>query len=336
MSAARINAGGRRSGRIALTWGDPAGIGPETTLKALAELDRSDRARVTLFGSIEYMRWLRDRFSIDLEFALPSESGLRPDALQVDSIGAIDFAESDFGRADHRFGAAALAALDKAVIAALDGRADLLVTAPLSKGSVADKNFMGHTEYLRDKVGAKRSVMMFWGAELSVALVTTHISLRSVFGELSIERIVQTIEMSAEALKKFGFSRARIAVAGLNPHASEGGRFGDEEERIIIPAIERSRSLGLDVSGPYPADTLFTKSRRAGYDLAIAHYHDQGLIALKALSFGETINVTLGLPFLRFSVDHGTAFDIAGSGKADHAPMAHSLRSALAIVKARR
>jgi 4-hydroxythreonine-4-phosphate dehydrogenase len=224
------------------------------------------------------------------------------------------------GRLDPANGAAVLALIDRAVDGCLAGEFCAVVTAPVQKSLLIEAGFAftGHTEYIAARTHAPLPVMMLVAAELRVALATTHLPLRAVSDALNTPGLLQTLQILSADLRRFwAIERARIAVCGLNPHAGEGGHLGDEEQRIISPAIERARALGLDVHGPLPADTLFVPRHLAGYDAVLAMYHDQGLPVLKHAGFGAAVNVTLGLPIVRTSVDHGTALDLAGTGRAD-------------------
>jgi 4-hydroxythreonine-4-phosphate dehydrogenase len=232
------------------------------------------------------------------------------------------------GRLDPRNAVHVLALLDRAIDGALAGRYDALVTAPVHKGVINDAGvpFTGHTEYLAARSGAAQVVMMLVGGGLRVALATTHLPLARVPAALTAELLDAVIGvLDADLRQRFGIERPRIGVAGLNPHAGEGGHLGREEIELITPALERARARGIDLAGPLPADTLFVPAIARGFDAQLAMYHDQGLGPLKVASFGQGVNVTLGLPFVRTSVDHGTALDLAGTGRADAA----SLRAAL-------
>jgi 4-hydroxythreonine-4-phosphate dehydrogenase len=224
------------------------------------------------------------------------------------------------GTLDRANGAAVLALIDRAVDGCLSGEFSAMVTAPVQKSLIIEAGFafMGHTEYIAARTHAPLPVMLLVAADLRVALATTHLPLRAVSAALSTPGLLQVLQIMAADLRRFwGIERARIAVCGLNPHAGEGGHLGDEEQRIISPAIAAARALGLEVHGPFPADTLFVPRHLAGYDAVLAMYHDQGLPVLKHAGFGEAVNVTLGLPIVRTSVDHGTALDLAGTGRAE-------------------
>jgi 4-hydroxythreonine-4-phosphate dehydrogenase len=234
------------------------------------------------------------------------------------------------GRLDARNVPYVLELIDRAVDLCLAGEMAAMVTAPVQKSLIADAGvpFSGHTEYIAARSGAPLPVMMLTAGSLRVALATTHLPLRAVSAALSAALLLQTLQVLSHDLRRwFGLSAPRIAVCGLNPHAGEGGHLGDEELRIIAPAIAQARAEGLAVEGPLPADTVFVPSHLAAYDVVLAMYHDQGLPVLKHAGFGQAVNVTLGLPIVRTSVDHGTALDLAGSGRAD----AGSLMSALEL-----
>jgi 4-hydroxythreonine-4-phosphate dehydrogenase len=268
--------------RIAITVGDPSGIGPEVAAKAAAD------ARV--LAACE-----------PVVYAPPDAARFVPGVLS---------------------GAAGRAAYDvivRAVADAMDGTVQAVATAPVNKEAfrLAGLQWAGHTDLLAHLTGARRVAMMFYSDRLLVVLATVHIPLAEVPAALTQEHLQATIALTAEAVPRFTKVPPRIAVAGLNPHAGEHGLFGGEEERAIAPAIAACRARGIDVSGPYPADTLFVRATRGEFDVVVACYHDQGLIPVKLIAFGQAVNVTLGLPIVRTSVDHGTAFDIAGKGVAD-------------------
>ena len=270
---------------IAITVGDPAGVGPEIARKAAAS------RRVTACCSpVIYGPW-RDE----------------------------DLAAFPPGRATSEGGAAAYQAIETAVRDALAKKVDAIATAPLSKEglALAGHPWKGHTDLLAHLTGAPRVAMMFWSPRLRVVLATVHIPLAEVPSALTAERLRDAVQLAQLEMPRFGVPAPRIGVAALNPHAGEGGLIGSEEEDVMRPAIAALRGEGIDVSGPFPADTLFVRAARGDFDLIVAAYHDQGLIPVKLLGFGTAVNVTLGLPIIRTSVDHGTAYDIAGKNQAD-------------------
>jgi 4-hydroxythreonine-4-phosphate dehydrogenase len=268
--------------RVALTAGDPAGIGPEIAARACTDRRVLDVCEPVLFGPA-------DRRS----FAPGELSG--------------------------EAGRAAYDAIVRAVDAAMSRRVDAIATAPINKEALrlAGLPWNGHTDLLAHLTGAPHVAMMFHSEALRVVLATVHIALAEVPRALTSGSLQATIDLTAREMPRFGIARPRIAVAGLNPHAGEHGLFGAEERTAIAPAVEACRARGVDVSGPFPADTLFVRARRGEFDVVVACYHDQGLIPVKLVAFGQAVNVTLGLPIIRTSVDHGTAFDIAGKGVAD-------------------
>jgi 4-hydroxythreonine-4-phosphate dehydrogenase len=292
---------------VAISMGDALGIGPEVVVAALRDERVRARVRPVVYGEREVLlRAARLR-------SVPFEA-------RVEEVGAhsIDAAQA---------GAAALACVDGAARAALAGAAQAICTAPLSKERVAlrAKGFAGHTERLAELASA-RVAMMLAGPRLRVVLATNHLALRDVPLRLTLGQIAFVAQLASESLRdRFGIPKPRIAVLGLNPHAGDGGIFGDEEARIIAPAIAQARAQGVDATGPWPADGLFPRAVRGDFDAVVALYHDQGLIPAKLLDFRETVNVTLGLPFVRTSPDHGTADDIAWKGKADEQPMVAAL-----------
>lgn len=229
-----------------------------------------------------------------------------------------------------------LGLLDRALAGARAGEFDALVTAPVQKSLISEAGvpFTGHTEYLAERLGCTRPVMMLVAGSLRVALATTHLPLRAVSAALSVEGLGETLTVLDHDLRRlWGLARPRIAVCGLNPHAGEGGHLGDEELRVIGPAIEAARSRGVDASGPLPADTVFVPRTLARFDAVLAMYHDQGLPVLKHAGFGHAVNITLGLPIVRTSVDHGTALDLAGTGQADAGSLDAAVELAFEIVR---
>jgi 4-hydroxythreonine-4-phosphate dehydrogenase len=268
--------------RIAITAGDPAGIGPEIAERAAADSGVRTLCEPLVYGA-------------------PPGAIFAPGRLSADA------------------GRAAYENIVRAVQAAQAGEVDAVATAPVNKAAfrLAGVPWTGHTDLLAHLTGARDVAMMFYSAPLRVVLATVHLPLAEVPRALTIAAMESAIALTARELPRFGFVRPRIAVAGLNPHAGEHGLFGTEEETAIAPAIATCRSRGIDVDGPYPGDTVFVRAQRGEFDAVVACYHDQGLIPVKLVAFGEAVNVTLGLPIIRTSVDHGTAFDIAGKGVAD-------------------
>jgi 4-phospho-D-threonate 3-dehydrogenase / 4-phospho-D-erythronate 3-dehydrogenase len=299
--------------RLIITAGDPAGIGPEVTVRALAQPEVRGVAEIAVAGDLDDLRDTADRLG------LPTPSKIEP---------AGDARRVRLGRLSAHGGAAAVAAIKRAVQLILAGQYDALVTAPINKEALklAGFSWPGHTEMLADLSGASEVRMLLLTDRLKVVHVTTHRSLRSAIEAATRDRILRTIEMSHQGARQLGYERPQIGVAGLNPHAGEGGLFGDEEAREIRPAVNDARAAGIDASGPWPPDTLFWRAGRGEFDLVVAMYHDQGHIPVKLAGFDEGVNVTLGLPFPRASVDHGTAFDIAGKGIARWQSMAAAIR----------
>ena len=318
---------------IGVTLGDPCGIGAEVVLKALADPEVRSLARFILYGSGDVLEAAADAAALrPFWFRIA-----RGEPLRVDSgVVLVDLEEYAAGfwvnaRPTAEGGKASLRYVDEAVNAAKNGVIDAIVTGPIHKVSwkLAGCRFPGHTEKIADAFNTKRFTMAFVGGDLRVALASAHLGLFELRNHFTIGLVFQPIDLLHEALQRwFGIEHPRLAVAGLNPHAGEQGQFGDEETRVIEPAIQMARNVGIDVEGPFPADTLFTPRRRARYDGIVAMYHDQGLIPVKLLAFGTAVNVTLGLPIIRTSVDHGTAFDIAGTNAADPGSMKAAIRLA--------
>jgi 4-hydroxythreonine-4-phosphate dehydrogenase len=290
--------------------GEPSGIGPEVAAKAWSALEGNCNGR-----------------------------GLRLVGDSTAFRAHADIHDEAFWPANHsQNGNAVVAAIETAVRAALAGIAGAIVTAPIEKSKLLDAGFpfAGHTEYLAKLTGTSRAVMMLAGADLRVVPLTIHIPVANVPGSISREAIIETAEIVLAALKcDFALERPRLAVSGLNPHAGESGKLGSEEIRIIRPAVQELRDRGHLVEGPLPADTMFHAEARSHYDAALCMYHDQALIPIKTLAFWEGVNVTLGLPIVRTSPDHGTAPDIAGQNKADPRSMIAAIRTAAAIADAR-
>jgi 4-hydroxythreonine-4-phosphate dehydrogenase len=295
--------------RVAITMGDPAGVGPELCLRLL----RDDRVRAVCEPVVVGDLGVLNRVATQLDWPPPATAG-------VIDRGAIDASSVRPGAVSAPCGQAAYEYVTFAIDAALAGRFDAIATGPLNKEALhaAAIPFPGHTEILASRTGAPRHCMMLTSEAITCSLVTVHVGYAAVPPLLTIESIRDTIELTAAAMRRIRGRAPRLLVCGLNPHAGEHGLFGaGEEERIIAPAIEAARAAGIDVSGPLPPDTAFLPKYRANCDAYVCMYHDQGLIPLKALAFEEAVNVTLGLPIVRTSVDHGTAFDIAWKGVAD-------------------
>lgn len=318
---------------IGITMGDPAGIGAEVIVKALGDPDLRALGRFVIYGMEESLAAAADAACIaPFWFTHPHDEPLRVDS----GVVVMDYPEYAAGywlvaRPTELGGKASIEFLDSAVAAARSGEIDAIVTGPINKLSWKDAGCRhpGHTEKLAEACHTKRVTMAFVGGGLRVALASTHVGMFELRNKFTIGLVFQPIDQLHNALVNwFGIERPRIAVAGLNPHAGEGCRFGDEEHRVIEPAIQMARNAGMYVEGPFPGDTLFIPRRRSKYDGIVAMYHDQGLIPVKMLAFDTAVNVTLGLPIIRTSVDHGTAFDIAGSNQADPGSMVEAVRLA--------
>lgn len=315
---------------IAVSMGDPAGIGPEIILKSA--LSTAHLCRLLVLGDLASLVDAARRLDLPvtlipwtLDSSYPATAGVLP-VLELSSLAA---SERVPGRPSPAGGEASYRYVETGVQLALHGEIHGLVTAPISKAMwhAAGRMYPGHTELLADLTQTPEVRMMLAGSRLRVILVTTHLALARVPTVLTSANIWQTIDLTVKHLRRFhGMVRPRLAVAGLNPHAGENGAFGDEEERIVAPAIKQAQAQGLAVDGPFPADTVFVRAVRGDFDGVICLYHDQGLIPLKLLSWEDGVNITIGLPIVRTSPDHGAAFDIAGQGKADP----RSLQAAIA------
>lgn len=318
---------------IAYTCGEPAGIGPDLAI-ALAAQTLPCRLRV--LGNLDVLSARASQLGKTVQFielgqtdATPSHT---PGRLAVQSFPLA--APVTAGRLDARNGAHVLSLLDAALLGCMNGNYAGMVTGPVQKSVINDAGipFSGHTEYLAEKSGTGKVVMMLTGGGLRVALATTHLPLKDVAGAISRDSLEEVIAiLHRDLVDKFGIAKPRIAVCGLNPHAGESGHLGREEIEIIEPALDKLRAQDMDLIGPLPADTLFAQLRKQPADAVLAMYHDQGLPVLKFASFGEGINVTLGLPFIRTSVDHGTALELAGSGKAETGSLLAAIQLAIEL-----
>ena len=320
---------------LALTAGEPAGIGPDLCI-ALSQ--RALPCRLSVLGDIEVLRARAIQLGIELDF-------ITGDAIPVHQSGGLHVRHIPVavpvtaGVLDIHNSARVLALLDAGLSGCLNGSYHALVTAPVHKGIINDAGFAftGHTEYLADHSGTRKVVMMLAGGGLRVALATTHLPLREVADTITPALLDEVIRiLHADLQAKFGIDRPRILVAGLNPHAGESGHLGREEIDIIEPALAHLRGEGMDLVGPLPADTLFSRIRHEPCDAVLAMYHDQGLPVLKYASFGAGVNITLGLPFIRTSVDHGTALDLAGTGRAEVGSLIAAIEMALQMVNSAR
>ncbi len=329
---------------IGITMGEPGGVGPEVVVKALADPEVRKLARFVVYGLNELMAYAADLAELDSFWHRLQHDSPRAEYDLVHDVVVLDYDEYSILNVrdpgpSKRGGQASMRFLDDAIAATRrpleEGGIDAIVTAPICKESwqLAGFRFPGHTELLQNRSKAKRVAMMFRAqtdtVDLNVVLATIHVPLMELRNLLTIGSVFDPIDLGHAALRRMGIEKPRIAVCGLNPHAGENGQFGEEEERVIAPAIEMARALGMDVHGPFPADTLFTPARRKKYDLIVAMYHDQGLIPVKMLAFDDAVNVTLGLPLIRTSVDHGTAFDIVGKNKANANSMKAAIRLAV-------
>lgn len=313
---------------IGITMGDAAGIGPEIVLKALANEEVKTACRCVIIGDAVFLRRTSKDLGLDLRFAVFEPAG----GASGIEIFDVDNLRSDFriGTDNGVSGKASAQYIEEAVKMWNDGRIDAICTAPISKKAISlgGYEFPGHTEFLALMTQTNEFAMSFFADKLRVVLLSTHLPLTRAIEQITQEKLISLITFADRELTRLLGRKVSIAVAGLNPHASEGGMFGSEEKEKITPAINHCRSIGIDASGPYSPDTIFLRGFKGDFDSVIALYHDQATIAVKSLSFGAAVNVTLGLPLIRTSVDHGTAFDIAGQGLADPASMISAIRLA--------
>ena len=327
---------------LALTLGEPAGIGPDITIKAWLRRNELKLPAFYLLGDRDFLSGRANTLGLKIRLAevRPEDAfDAFADALPVVAIGHKATAQP--GQPDHTSADAALASIRQAVDDVIGARASAVVTNPIAKSVLYRAGFRhpGHTEFLAELAATDghtpQPVMMLWSPAVAVVPVTIHISLREAIAQLSTDLIVTTVRIVAAALKaRFGLANPRLVVSGLNPHAGEEGSLGTEERTIVAPAVEMLRAEGIEIRGPLPADTMFHDAARKTYDCAICMYHDQALIPVKTLAFEDAVNVTLGLPFIRTAPDHGTAFDIAGTGRANPASLVAALRLAARMAAA--
>ncbi|HDQ25573.1 MAG TPA: 4-hydroxythreonine-4-phosphate dehydrogenase PdxA [bacterium] len=327
---------------ILVTMGDAAGIGPEIIAKLHLFHPVKKKADVLVIGDLFPMLSAQRRVSRKIRIKpVTSIKGLSPERHVINLLDLRQLSLNDWetGAESAAAGAAAYAYINRAVSLLLEKKAAALVTAPVNKHALhlAGVKEPGHTEILAKKAKAKNFAMMLMTGSLKVVLVTIHTSLKSVPALLTTKKIFDKIALVHDSLKKdFRIKNPRIAVLGLNPHAGEKGAFGNEEKLKIIPAVKRAQKLGINASGPYPPDTIFHKIVKGSHDAALCMYHDQGLIPLKLIGFDSGVNFTMGLPFIRTSPDHGTAYDIAGTGKASEASLLSAFNTALMLALNRR
>lgn len=319
--------------RIGITFGDPAGIGPEIVLKSVVAPEVRAICSPAIIADRKELQRQASLLGLPCDYPVVPEAELNrsvdADVIVVDVGSKSHIVE--WGELSGAAGKTAIACIETGARLALAGRLDAIATAPINKEALklAGSPFPGHTEMLTSLCGADDSLMCFFAGDLRVILLTIHMSLSDAIKAITKERLLGALVLADRELKRFGVARPRIAVAGLNPHAGEHGLFGSEEGREMEPAIAECRTRhGVNASGPFPADTLFVRAARGEFDAVVACYHDQGLIAVKCMAFGEAVNVTLGLPIIRTSVDHGTAFDIAGRGLADPCSMIEAIKLA--------
>jgi 4-hydroxythreonine-4-phosphate dehydrogenase len=326
---------------LAITLGDPAGIGPEVIVKALAHRAIYEQCRPLVIGDRRILAraavWVGQPH---VQFELLTEPALgrfRPGTISLLDLANADPALIAPGQIHPAAGRAAVEYVCYACDLALAGSVDAVVTAPLNKEAMnlAGYHFAGHTELLAERTGADKVSMLLTGPNLRVVHVSTHVSLAEAIARVTSERVAAVIDLAASSCRALGIAEPRIAVAGLNPHASEGGLFGDQEAREIQPAVEQARARGLLVSDPLPPDTVFLRAVKGEFDIVVAMYHDQGHIPMKLLAFDNGVNVSIGLPIIRTSVDHGTAFDIAGTGNAREESLLAAIEVAVQMARSR-
>ncbi len=316
---------------LAITLGDPAGIGPEVTAKAFPTEAAKNRSVPLVIGDARVVTAALERWApgwTAVTIAGPEDaSGLPGESVPVIDLANCDPGRVQLGTVDPYTGNAAYEYVVRAAELALDGRIDAIVTAPLSKDAMRQAGHMydGHTGLLGHLTGSTKYFMVLGSDRLRVIHISTHVPLAEAVRRVKKDRILDTIRAGHEHLRQMGFSEPRVAVAGLNPHAGEGGHFGDEEAREVLPAVEAAQAEGIAAVGPLPPDTVFRRAYQGEFDIVVVLYHDQGHIPVKLVAFDEGVNITVGLPIIRTSVDHGTAFDIAGQGVASEVNMVSAL-----------
>ena len=321
---------------VAITMGDPAGIGAEVTAKALLDQRVYEKCRPFVVGSAAAMdgalRLVDGSLATRVAHSLEAVVG-EPGAIDVLDLENLDFDQVEYGRVSPVAGKASVEWILHAAELASSGQVQAITTAPINKEacSLAGYKDVGHMEIFQSQTRTKDVATMLMARTLRVVHLTTHRSLRVACDVVTKPNVLAKIELTHKSFREWGFVAPRIGVAALNPHASDGGLLGDEEERQIAPAVEEARSMGIDVAGPVPADTVFNQAIDGKFDVVLAMYHDQGHIPIKVHDWAKSVSVNLGLPFIRTSVDHGTAFDIAGKGEADHESMLEAIKVAVAL-----
>lgn len=320
---------------IAITMGDPCGIGPEVIVKAFASSVLHQHCRPVIIGNVVPMKLAASSFAHELSIRAirkVSEADFKTDRLDVlGRHNQIDTSDLHYGKLHPTAAQTAFHAIQEAARLALRQEVDGIATAPIQKEGMQEIGFPfpGHTEFFADVARTGHYGMMMVGAGLKVMLASIHLPLKEAIAQLTAQDLFEKISLLAHTLQQdFGLDQPHIAVAGLNPHAGEGGLFGEEERKEVLPAVALAKKVGIDVSGPFAADTLFYKLKQGKFDAVLALYHDQALIPIKLLAFGEGVNVTVGLPFIRTSVDHGTAYDIAGMGLANAGSLIEAVKLA--------
>jgi len=318
---------------IGVTMGDPAGIGPEISIKALSKFGLYDLCKPIIIGDLGILEKTREKLDLNVQFRIvnsPSESIGKAGIIEVIDLKNIDLNSFRSGKASAEGGRASIEYIEKAAYLALHGEINAVTTCPINKQaiSMAGSPYIGHTEMLAALCDVKDPLVMFWVRGVRIFFLTRHIPLSRAIQAVKKDRIIKVVTRIVSELRRLGLNKPTIAVAALNPHASDRGLIGDEEEKEILPAVEELKSKGFNVVGPVPADSIFHKAFEGRYDAVLSLYHDQGHIAAKTADFFGTVSVTLGLPFIRTSVDHGTAYDIVGKGIANSKSLEEAIKVA--------
>nr|WP_319389232.1 4-hydroxythreonine-4-phosphate dehydrogenase PdxA [uncultured Cohaesibacter sp.] len=320
---------------VVITMGDPSGVGPEVIVKAMAALSAEERAQYAVIGDMDTLERARAVCKVDLPLHAYGEKG--PEGSLAVIYVPIEGLPGEFGVLSPACGEASFQYIKKAVDMVTANESACIVTAPINKAALnaAGHHYDGHTGMLAHLTGSKSSFMLLASETLNVLHISTHVSLKTAIERSTPQRVLDTIRMGHKHFKRMGYDNPRIAVAGINPHCGEGGLFGDEDDVHTLPGIEMAQKEGINVVGPVPADTAYYRAHKGAFDLVIAQYHDQGHIPIKMIAFDSAVNVSLGLPIDRCSVDHGTAFDIAGTGEANHVNMLSTLDYAAKLAATR-